>query len=375
MLDDLEAAHEQVAEAVRGGRRAPGRIARSSWSKTALAFGRTLKSPPKISGAEPANSTARSAAVEQLPLGGGRLRADVEVRDAEARLEAGQGHDPELGPAGEDHPAALGDPAGPAADQGGVRAALPGAEQVRAPAPDQRGERLQPVAAAEGAMGLARRRRGPGARFQLGGNSWKRATSQSAASISSANSVEQVPVRPARSSLPGCGPAAPVALVGAHLELGLGRPVAAVEQVPCHCGQLHARSIGGSMTRRLHSPRAISSPARSSTASELIALLERAAELKAGRERGEGADSLAGRSVALDLREALDPHPGLVRGRRRRARRDADRAARRRAAADAAASRSRTPAGSSRATSTAIVIRSGSDERVARAGGAARACR
>jgi ornithine carbamoyltransferase len=32
---------------------------------------------------------------------------------------------------------------------------------------------------------------------------------------------------------------------------------------------------------------------------ELLALLERAEELKRGRERGEGCDSLAGRSVAL----------------------------------------------------------------------------
>src|SRR4029079_4108102 len=32
---------------------------------------------------------------------------------------------------------------------------------------------------------------------------------------------------------------------------------------------------------------------------ELLALLDRAEELKRGRERGEGSDSLAGRSVAL----------------------------------------------------------------------------
>ena len=76
--------------------------------------------------------------------------------------------------------------------------------------------------------------------------------------------------------------------------------------------------------------RRTSSPApRSPTGSTRCST--RAAALKADRP-ALGADSLAGRSVAADLRAAVDADAGLLRGRRRRARRHADRLAQRRAA-------------------------------------------
>ena len=86
---------------------------------------------------------------------------------------------------------------------------------------------------------------------------------------------------------------------------------------------------------------------------ELGKLLDRAAELKAGRARAASApSSLAGRSVALDLRAALDPDADLLRGRRRRAGRDAARPARRRNAALARRVDRRHRRACSRATST-----------------------
>ncbi len=66
---------------------------------------------------------------------------------------------------------------------------------------------------------------------------------------------------------------------------------------------------------------------------EWRSLIDRAAELKAGRAERLGADALAGRSIALVFQNALDPDQGLVRGRRCGAGRDATGPARRRDAA------------------------------------------
>src|SRR5436190_19041893 len=73
-----------------------------------------------------------------------------------------------------------------------------------------------------------------------------------------------------------------------------------MEQVPCHGGQLHARSIGASMTAQT-APRPASHflTGEELDRDELLGLLERAGELKRGRSDGEGRESLAGRSVAL----------------------------------------------------------------------------
>jgi ornithine carbamoyltransferase len=88
--------------------------------------------------------------------------------------------------------------------------------------------------------------------------------------------------------------------VSAHLQLGLGRPVAAVEQVPCHCGDLHARSIGGFMAQpTAQLPASHFLTGEELGRDELLALLDRAEQLKGGRDHGEGGDSLTGRSVAL----------------------------------------------------------------------------
>src|SRR4051794_40902375 len=111
--------------------------------------------------------------------------------------------------------------------------------------------------------------------------------------------VEQVPVR-LLVLLAEAGPPAGVALLGPDLEGRFGPPVAPVEQVPCHCGELHGPSIGASMV----SPTAHLQAGNFLTGEELdrgelLVLLDRAEELKRGRESGEGRDSLVGRSVAL----------------------------------------------------------------------------
>ena len=78
-------------------------------------------------------------------------------------------------------------------------------------------------------------------------------------------------------------------------------------------------------------------------------LLERAAELKADGARAGGGRARREPRRAR-LRDALDPDPGLLRGRGRRARRDADRAPRRRASAQRGGSPSEIPLGCCRAT-------------------------
>ena len=65
-------------------------------------------------------------------------------------------------------------------------------------------------------------------------------------------------------------------------------------------GELHGPSIGGLMNSpAAHLPASHFLTGEELDRAELLALLDRAEELKRGRERGEGADSLAGRSVAL----------------------------------------------------------------------------
>jgi ornithine carbamoyltransferase len=73
-----------------------------------------------------------------------------------------------------------------------------------------------------------------------------------------------------------------------------------MEDVPCHCPELHARSIGGFMPRPPHdlATRHFLTGEELDRA-QLGALLDRASELKAGREEREGGDALAGRWVAL----------------------------------------------------------------------------
>ena len=111
--------------------------------------------------------------------------------------------------------------------------------------------------------------------------------------------LEQVPVH-LLVGLAAPGAAPEVALVGAHLQLRLGWPVPAVEQVPCHSSQLHGPSIGGSMNSpAAHLPANHFVTGEELDRPELLALLDRAEELKQGRDRGQGADALAGRSVGL----------------------------------------------------------------------------
>ena len=287
-LDDLEAAREQVAEPVGRGRRAEAETA-SELTKTSLAWGRTLKSPPKISGEVAAQSDAISAPASSSSSAAVGLVLTWTFPTQRPELEAGQRHHAQLGAPGQRHAAPLGDLARPRSHESGVRAALPGAEQVGAPAADQRGQRLQPVAAAQRAVGVglagARHVALPARRELLEKRHVPVDCGDHLGEL-----VDQVPVdllvfgAPAR--------AAPeVALVGADLELRLRWPIPPMEDVPGHCLQLHARSIGGFVSAHFLTGEELSPGA-------LATLLERAAELKKGRP-GEGAGALAGRSVAL----------------------------------------------------------------------------
>jgi ornithine carbamoyltransferase len=72
-----------------------------------------------------------------------------------------------------------------------------------------------------------------------------------------------------------------------------------MEDVPRHCPQLHARSIGGFMPRPLPDPSTRHFlTGEELDRAELSAVLDRAEELKSFRGQ-EGGDALAGRSVAL----------------------------------------------------------------------------
>ena len=100
------------------------------------------------------------------------------------------------------------------------------------------------------------------------------------------------------------------------------------------------------------------------TADELGALLDRALELKAGRERGGRPGRARGQDGRAVLRAAVDAHADLVPGRRRGARRASAGAARPTSCSSAGASRSPTRRGCCRGSCTRSSIRSGSDETV-----------
>jgi ornithine carbamoyltransferase len=74
-------------------------------------------------------------------------------------------------------------------------------------------------------------------------------------------------------------------------QLRIGWEIPPVEEVPCDGGELHRRSIRR-LTRNFLTGEELG-------AFELAKLLDRAAELKAGRRERLGSDALAGRSVAL----------------------------------------------------------------------------
>src|SRR5262249_30018191 len=176
------------------------------------------------------------------------------------------------------------------ADEGGVRPALPGAEKIRAPAADHRRDRLQPVAPAEHTVGV-----GAAGVAQLllpaRGALLEEGDIPVAPVDHRGEAVDQVPVG-LLMLLAEPGAAPPVALVSANLERLLRRPVASVEQVPCHCGELHGPSIGCLKASHFITGEELDRE-------QLIALLDRAAELKAGRDDREGVGTLAGRSIAL----------------------------------------------------------------------------
>ena len=227
---------------MRSGER--GRSAPRARRRRRCACGRTLKSPPKISGRPSANARARSAAASSSRSAEAGLVLTCMLATQTPRLEAGQGHHPQLGPPGEHRPGPLGD-----ASRRCRRARVVLEPPSQAPSrsgpalADDRGEGLQPVAAAVGTVGL---------RPEGGGQTPLPARRE----LLEERDVPLDPVDPlgelARQVpvhllvlLAADRPRAPVALVGSALQVLLGRPVAAVEDVPGECAKLHR--VGGSL--------------------------------------------------------------------------------------------------------------------------------
>ena len=120
------------------------------------ARGRRLRSPPRISGASPAQSSAALGGAPHVGLGAVRGAACVQVRDAEPRAESGEGHRraaPGRRRSTSSRRSMIAR-AGPP-DQREVRAALPGADQVGIPsARARRASGAKPVARGERAVRL-----------------------------------------------------------------------------------------------------------------------------------------------------------------------------------------------------------------------------
>src|SRR6478672_2562064 len=243
----------------------------------------------------------------------------VQVGDADARGGADEAHrsplrlafvDRDLAPLG-DAAELAGDP-----DQDQVRAALAGGHEVGVLPRQQPAQGAEPVARGEGPvplrpagagqrLGKARRHLLQHRHVPLGLGEHRR---ERHCEVAIDLDVGLVALGEAQQ------PRAPGA------QLRVGRMVAPVEEIPAQCGQLHARSIS-SLKRDFLTGEELG-------AFELSKLLDRAAELKAGRRDGVGADSLAGRSIALvferpstrtrisfDVGVAeLSAHPVVLRG-------------------------------------------------------------
>ena len=301
-LDDLDAAGEKVVDGARCGGAAQ-----------VEALGELVEDADLV-GAEvevAAEDERAIAGPGNGPLGRGpdllrrecANRARVEVRHADFRGGADEAHGPPLGPPPQNQVAGL-DRLRPELmpQQDRVRSTLPAGQEIRISASDDRLQRRQPVARCEGPtdLGIA------GFGQAVGPPRWaflKQGDVPAGAREHRRELVEQlavnlevslVPLRGAEEPRPG----------GA--ERGVGGKVAAVEEVPAQHHDLHRTSIAGTTrvaaTAAYHHRLLVTRnflTGEELTRDELEALLDRALELKAGRDRGEGAAALRGRSVAL----------------------------------------------------------------------------
>ena len=306
--------------------------------------GRRLRSPPKSSGASPANSiAARAASRTSATASGGSVVGGVQVGDADPGGGAGQRHRPALGPALVDRePAPLDDPAerSAAPHEGEVGAALAGGDQVRVEAGGRRAQGAEAVARGQhpvrlGAAGL-RQRRGEAGRRLLQQRHVPGGAGEHGGELVEELAVDLDVGRVALGDAEQ--PRAP------GEERGVGREIAPVEEVPGDGGELHPRSIRVLEARFPHRRRAGRVRAR------------RAARRGA---RAESRPALAPQRAALSTAAASgSSSSGPRRGRGSPSRSASPSSARRRSSCAAtncssrAASRSATPGASSPATST-----------------------
>ena len=270
---------------------------RSSSSKAWRCWaGRRLRSPPRISGSAPGEGHRQLGRAQQLRVRPGRSRAPTGACwPRRAGRPAGGGD------AGEQQRAALGPPRQPVAldrldprrgaHERDVRAALVGLDQVREAVGDRRAQPRQLVARGQPqrAVGAARAAQGAS---QRGGASWSSAISHGRPSSTAANSSQQRAL--------GVGAA-------------LARVVAPMEEVP-----RDRRDYDPRVTRHFLTGEEVTSEELRVTARPRRRAQGRPAHLpRAG-----------GPQRRADLRAAVHAHAHLVRGRRDRAGRHADRAAR-----------------------------------------------
>ena len=126
---------------------------RASSSNSGVWLGRRLKSPPRIRGESPAQATAVSAAWRTSAAARRGLVLACRFATQRPEGEPGEGHRASLGKAAKDEvspveQAVFTRPS----EQGEVRAALPGAEEVGVPAGEDAANGAKPVARGERAV-------------------------------------------------------------------------------------------------------------------------------------------------------------------------------------------------------------------------------
>ena len=290
-FDDRQAPRQQVVDRGRAGRpleaKARAQLLEDRWVLAGAQVEVSAEDERRVPG--PLGRRRRRA---QHVLDGqrGLVVGRVQVGDADSGLGAGEGHSSTLrSPLVDRHLPPLGDLAQRAcrSHQGQVRSALSGGDQVGVEARGKgaqraervaRGERPVPLGVAGGGKcdGEARRALLQENHVPLGARQHRRELGGEVAVDLRVSCVALAD--PQQPRAPG-------------EERGVGREVSPVEEVPADGSEFHRRSIR-SLKRDFLTGEELG-------AFELGKLLDRAAELKTGRREGLGAESLAGRSIAL----------------------------------------------------------------------------
>ena len=290
-VDGVGAAGEDVIDRLVAGR-----------GRERVAFGELAKEVGGASGGgvEVAAEKERVAAgpgsgdaggMEDL-FGGARRVADrrVKVRDAQSGGGAGERHHPALGaPLVEDVLLALGDVAerGIAAEEDDIGAALVGADQVGVEAGEAGPEPGEGVARGEDEVVVA-----PGRLGESGAPAGRALLQEGDVPLGGEEDAGEF-----REKVAVDLDVSVVSLRGAQeagakgVEAGIGGLVAAVEEVPGQGGEAHRPSMR-SLPRHFLTGEELGG-------FELGSLLTRAQELKEGRQRRAGSESLRGRSVGM----------------------------------------------------------------------------